>query len=809
MEKFICVHCHFYQPPRENPWLEAVELQDSAYPYHDWNERVTAECYAPNAVARLLDSEGRIKQMMSNYTNISFDFGPTLLSWMKENAPDVLATVIEADWESRKRFSGHGNALAQCYNHMIMPLANARDQRTQVLWGIGDFEYRFGRKPEGMWLPETAADDDSLDALAEHGIQFTILSPFQASRARPIGEEGWREVNGGQIDPSRPYLINLPSGRKIVVFFYDAPVAKAVAFERLLYDGGSLAHRLLDGFADDRASDQLMHIATDGESYGHHHRYGEMALAYALNSIVSGQQARLTNYAEFLEKHPPTWEAQIHQKTAWSCVHGVERWNSNCGCNSGGHPGWNQEWRRPLRQALDWLRDQLAPRFESKAKELLRDPWAARDDYVSVILDRSQDNVRSFLGRHAVREFNDADQVTALRLLELQRHAMLMYTSCGWFFDEISGIETVQVIQYAARALQLASDLLGENLEASFLSRLAQAKSNIREHRDGRAIYEKFAQPMDRERVGAHFAVSSMFETYEDTTRIYSFTIEQADRQVFSVGNARLAIGQVKVTFEVTHNSDRIAYCVLHLGDHNVNCGVAPNPGPEAYTALSKEIQAAFDHADFPQVMRLMDRHLGESHYSLRSLFRDEQRKVLKQILTSTRDDIHSAYGRIVDRYLPLMRFLADIHAPAPEALRMAAEFVLNTELQRQLESERMDLERVRNLLSECTRNEVSLHADSLAYAFKSYLDRLSFELDKSSGELALLEHLVGAAELAHAVPFEINLWKTQNIYYRMLKSEYLPWHARAQSDQAAMNWVKLFQALGKHLGFRIEPEPI
>ena len=305
MERYLCIHGHFYQPPRENPWLEAIELQDSAFPYHDWNERITAECYAPNATARLLDGDGRIVDIVNNYSRISFNFGPTLLAWMQEHAPDVLAAIVEADKQSRERFSGHGSALAQAYNHMILPLANPRDKHTQVLWGIRDFEHRFGRKPEGLWLAETAADTPSLEVLAEHGIQFTILSPFQASRIRSL--EG-RAVDRRERRAHRPvaaYLVKLPSKRSIAVFFYDAPVSKAVAFEQLLNSGEGFASRLMDGFDDGRDWDQLVHIATDGESYGHHHRYGEMALAYALHHIEANHLAKLTNYGEFLEQHPP------------------------------------------------------------------------------------------------------------------------------------------------------------------------------------------------------------------------------------------------------------------------------------------------------------------------------------------------------------------------------------------------------------------------------------------------------------------------------------------------------------------------
>jgi alpha-amylase/alpha-mannosidase (GH57 family) len=360
MNKYICVHGHFYQPPRENPWLEAVELQDSAHPYHDWNERITAECYAPNAHSRCLDGGNRIERIVNNYSRISFNFGPTLLSWMQEKAPDILAAIQQADKESQRRFSGHGSALAQCYSHLIMPLANARDKQTQVAWGIRDFESRFGRAPEGMWLPECAVDLESLEALAQFGIQFTILSPFQASRVRTLEGADWQDVNGGKVDPSMAYRVQLPSGRSIAVFFYDAPVAQAVAFERLLTDGGRLAERLLAACNDNPTWDQLVHVATDGESYGHHFRHGDMALAYALKTIESNPDVHLTVYGEFLESHPPIHEVELHQPSAWSCPHGVDRWRRDCGCNSGGHPGWNQAWREPLRNAMDWLRDQLA-----------------------------------------------------------------------------------------------------------------------------------------------------------------------------------------------------------------------------------------------------------------------------------------------------------------------------------------------------------------------------------------------------------------------------------------------------------------
>src|ERR687897_141276 len=374
MERYVCIHGHFYQPPRENAWLETVELQDSAYPYHDWNQRITAECYAPNSVARILDDQGRIVQLVNNYSRISFNFGPTLLQWLENNEPEVYEAILSADRLSMQKFAGHGSAIAQPYNHIILPLASQRDRRTQVLWGIGDFERRFKRRPEGIWLPETAVDLETLEILAEEGIRFTILAPHQASRVRRTGARLWQDVTGARIDPTRPYSQQLPSGKSIGLFFYDGPIARAVAFEGLLTRGDHFADRLIGAFSDQRSWPQLVHIATDGESYGHHHRFGDMALAYALNQIESKKLAQLTNYGEYLERHPPTQEVEIIEKSSWSCFHGIDRWWSNCGCNTGGHPNWDQEWRTPLRDALDWLRDSLSKPFETHAGKFLKDP---------------------------------------------------------------------------------------------------------------------------------------------------------------------------------------------------------------------------------------------------------------------------------------------------------------------------------------------------------------------------------------------------------------------------------------------------
>jgi len=489
--RYVCIHGHFYQPPRENPWTGKIEPQPSAGPFHDWNQRITAESYRPNSRAAVLNSEGEAIRCVNNYSRMSFNFGPTLLRWMQQYAPGSYSSILEADAESRNAYSGHGSAIAQAYHHSILPLSNRRDKVTEVAWGIQDFEWRFNRRPEGMWLAETAADIETLDVLASQGIRYTILSPFQAARTRPVGVQKWADASGGRIDTRKAYRVRLPSGLDISVFFYDGGIAKGVAFERLLENGDRFAHRLREGFSSDPAGPELVHIATDGETYGHHHKFGEMALAYTLQALDDDPDSQLTVYGEFLEQNPPTHEVQIINGSAWSCPHGVGRWRSNCGCHTGGDPHWTQAWRAPLRESLDWLRDVLSERFESAAGELFNDPWEARNHAAALLLDESEESRKRFFSRFASHHLSEEETMAALQLLELQRHALMMYTSCGWFFNDLAGIETVQILRYAAKAIDLGEALFQTELEAGFLKRLSRAKSNLPEEGDGAEIYRR------------------------------------------------------------------------------------------------------------------------------------------------------------------------------------------------------------------------------------------------------------------------------------------------------------------------------
>ncbi|MEW6667641.1 MAG: DUF3536 domain-containing protein [Thermodesulfobacteriota bacterium] len=801
--RYICIHGHFYQPPRENPWLEAIEVQESAYPYHDWNERVLVECYAPNTASRILNPEGRIVELPNNYARMSFDMGPTLLGWMEREYREVYEAVLSADRMSQKAFSGHGSALAQAYNHMIMPLANRRDKITQVSWGIRDFEHRFGRSPEGMWLPETAVDLETLDIMAEMGVRFTILSPHQARSVRPSGGDSWTDVSGGRIDPTRAYRLSLASGRRINLFFYDGPISHAVAFEHLLSKGEHLLQRLLGGFFDERTWPQLVHIATDGETYGHHQRHGDMALAYAVRQIESENPARLTIYGEFLERHPPAAEVKIFENTSWSCGHGVERWWKDCGCNTGGHPGWNQDWRTPLRESLDWLRNSLAPLFEQQAGRMLKDPWAARDDYIQVILDRSPENVNGFLERHGIRELGEPEKVTALMLLESQRYAMLMYTSCGWFFDEISGIETVQVLQYAARAVRLSEETCGIEIEGPFLDRLEKAGSNIPEHQNGRLIYERFVKPamIDLKMVGAHYAVSSLFQEYANRDRIFCYRVDREDSRLSESGTAKLALGRVRVTSEITGEAETLSFGAAYFGEHNLSAGVKVADEEADYEVMHREVTGSFASADFPETIRGLDRHFGTSVYSLRSLFRDEQRRVLNQIMESSLEGIRALYRETFNRHVPLMRFLIDLGIPLPEPLACTAGFVLNMSLEQAFEQEVVSSEAVQNLIKEARTLHVRLDAAGLGYTLQKSLERAARTIWENPGDMAALRQLDTAAGWIQDLPFEVNLWKVQNIYYEMLHTALPEWRGRAEhGDEEARDWVAYFIGLGEKL---------
>ncbi len=805
-ERYVCIHGHFYQPPRENPWLEAVEVQDSAHPFHDWNERVAAECYAPNATSRILDGDGAIIDLSNNYAKISSDFGPTLLTWLERHDPRTYQAVLEADRLGRERFAGHGPAMAQAYNHIILPLAESRDKRSQILWGLRDFAHRFGRQAEGMWLAEAAVDLESLEIMAELGVRFTVLAPRQAQRVRRLGEEQWHDVSGARIDPRRAYQCVLPSGRSLALFFYDGPIAQDLAFAGLLDSGERLAARLLGAFSPGDEA-QLAHVATDGESYGHHHARGDMALAYGLYHLERSPTARLTVYGEFLALHPPTYQVEIFPNSSWSCVHGVERWRADCGCNTGGHPGWNQQWRAPLRGALDWLRDNLATAYVREMSRLCADPWAARDDFIAVILDRSPEARAAFLSRHAIRRLTPAEEVTFFELLELQRHALLMYTSCGWFFDEVSGLETQQVLGYAARAMQLASSACHLQLTETFAALLERAPSNIPEFGTARGVFAQLIEPaiLDLTRVGAHYAVYSLFADYREREQVYCFDARQLSLLREDLGRLRLRVGRVALRSQVTGEEQTLSFAVIYFGDHNLSGGVRPFIDEQRFAEMRGEIRDCFTRGDAAGTVRLIEKHFESGAYSLWHLFRDQQRQIVGQILDAALDDVERTLRRLKEQHYATLEVTRRMGMPLPRILSRIAELIHSADFLDLMAGEAVDVELLRRANEEARRWGVEPDRVTAAFTVSRRVNRAMLELEADPERLELLRRVEGLLVAVEPLQLELDLWMAQNVHFTLDRRHRPALEARAaEGDVQAQAWLAAFAALAPRLGVKV-----
>jgi len=797
--KYVCIHGHFYQPPRENAWLEVIEVQDSAHPYHDWNERITAECYEPNSTSRILDAEGVIKNIINNYSRISFNFGPTLLSWMEVYAQDTYHAILEADRQSMENFGGHGSAVAQVYNHIIMPLANRRDKQTQIVWGIRDFEYRFKRKPEGMWLAETAVDTETLDVLAENGIKFTILAPRQAKAIRKIGDENWHEVNDRTVNTRKAYQCNLPSGKSIAVFFYEGDISQAIAFNGLLNDGKRFADNLLSSFHHHDGSPQLVHVATDGETYGHHHKHGEMALAFCLDHIEKNEEANLTNYAQFLSLFPPQEEAQIIENSSWSCVHGVERWRNNCGCNSG-KPGWHQLWRKPLREALDWLRDDVAVIFEREASKVMKDPWHARDEYINIVLKRNDANIRKFLKDHALA---DASANRILRILEMQRHAMLMYTSCGWFFDEISGIETTQILQYACRVMQLANQIGEVDVESEFVSLLERAPGNVAGYSNGAEVYNKFVLPSrtNLQRVGMHFAVSSIFEDEPESLPIFNYHASSESFIKKEAGEQKLVLGITKVKSLVTGSEKRFAFAVIYLGKHNIIGNISLDMEADKFAGMQFRMVKAFEEGRLGDVIGLMQMYFGPDKYTIWQLFQDEKRKILDMISQASMAELEESLRRSYNRDYQLITALANNNIPIPVTYKTTFEYILNADLIKIFQGDKINIKEMERIVAELAR--WSLKIEDPGKLSRLAGESIFKELKRISSErenVKRIQRLNRMFPLLEKFKLEPNLHKSQNLYFEISIE-----NKEKNLSQMDKDWMEQFNLLGENLGVKVE----
>ncbi len=765
MPRWLCVHGHFYQPPRENPWLELIEVQDSAHPYHDWNERIDRECYAPNSVSRLMDEAGRIRKIVNNFEKISFNIGPTLFSWLADHDSDTYRRIIQADRVSAQANQGHGNAIAQVYNHMIMPLATERDRQTQVKWGIADFLARFGRFPEGMWLAETAACTDSLEALAENGILFTILCQTQAAEVMEPGESDYTPVNG--VDPTRPYQVDLPSGRSIAVFFYDGPISQAVAFERLLSGADVFAGRLMGGFTEGRDWPQLLSIATDGETFGHHHRFGDMALAAVMERFDKTKEAIVTNYAAFLANHPPTVKVKIHEGSAWSCAHGVERWRSDCGCNIGAGVGWNQKWRTPLRDALDHLKAELDRIYETVGKRYFDDPWEVRERYIDVLLDRSK--AGDFLDRYRTERTSDED-VICLKLLEMQRNGMLMFTSCGWFFDDLAGIETVQILQYAARAIQLAEGASGEKLEEPFLDILEKGRSNIPAQGDGRTLWRKQVVPeqSDLARGAANYAIVATLDPAIDPG-LRHYEVSERERAEEEFGDNKLTLLGVAVRSRLVWERQEFLLACLRLGRTDVTAFLIPRKDDHAFAALEEEVFGALRRIPITQLIRALDRRFGGDDariFQLRDLYVEVRRTAVSFLASDHIERFANTYRALIDENRRVIEYFIDSGVPIPGEFRLAAQYMMEQELQKAARdlADKGDPERIVDLMGDVQRWQLPVNLDATREVIEEALRQQLAEAmarKEEKGVMGVVRILVALTSGG----LLIDRWRLQNLF--------------------------------------------
>ena len=789
MNKFLCIHGHFYQPPRENPWIEEIEKQDSAAPCHDWNERILGECYEPNCYARIVDGSGRIIDIVNNYELMSFNFGPTLFSWLEKKAPAVYASILEADRLSVRRLK-HGNAIAQAYNHMILPLANDRDRETQIIWGVEDFRYRFNRDPEGMWLPETAVNTATLAALIAQKINYIILAPAQARRVRPLAGGDWKEVSGGTIDTTRPYrcFLKKSDGARVEnlcinIFFYDGALSGEISFGNLLADGKRFAERLNQAFSREKNTPQLIHVAADGETYGHHKKFGEMALAYALRTAAQEHGFHLTNYAAFLEQFPPEFEVELNtgpadKGTAWSCTHGVGRWQEDCGCRIDWQGSGNQKWRKPLREAMNVLRDRLAGLYEQQGANYFTDPWEARNEYISMLADRSFECRERFFGLNACRDLKSDEQIRALQLLEMQRNALFMFTSCGWFFDDISGLEATQILKYADRALQLAETFTGHDLAALFLEKLAQARSNVPGLGTGRDIYYRFIRPcrISMEQVLNQFAIVSALEAApEKNRRIYNYAVKVLDYERRENDKSFLITSRVRMFSDTTIEAKEFFYALAYLGSYYFRCVIGQLVTGVDYKQAQDELQACF--AENPEkIVQKMTVMFGEHYYTLRDTLPEERQLILQTLIKNRLETYDETIARVYDENRETIEGVIKEGLAVPPEFKAAAEHTLGRRMEQELEvyGERFDELKTRGVIKkivlEAREYGYSLKTERikqlLREILKTKIERL--RLDCNEQETTALQRLL---EFSAELDVKVSTNEAQNSLYSILKT--------------------------------------
>lgn len=766
--KYICIHGHFYQPPRENAWLEQIETQPSAAPFHDWNARINFECYAPNRSARVLNQRGEIVKIENNYSKISYNFGPTLLSWLEEKDAVTYREIIEADKASVKDFDGHGNAMAQVYNHIIMPLASEEDKLTQVIWGIEDFKYRFGRMPEGMWLAETAIDTATVSILIQQGIKFVVLAPRQAQAYVGRNEEAIPVE--GEVDTTKSYFTETADGR-LEIFFYNGQISQAVAFEKLLNDGKLLAKRLVDQ-ARHQSDNSLVSIATDGETYGHHHRYGEMALASCIQAIEEEPELKLVNYAWYAANFPSSHKIIIKENSSWSCYHGIERWRSDCGCSTGGHPGWNQAWRTPLREALDFVRDTINSGYRIKAGVVFKDFHKARNAYIVVLLNRNAKTISDFIDKHVDKAYKK-DEQDVLRMMEMQRNMLLMYTSCGWFFDEVTRIETNQILQYAARALRYAEDTLDLNLWSEFKSLLSRARSNDQEKVNARKNFEKeiITGELTLEKVGMHVATLAVFEEDLNNFELFNYRLEpKLYRRI--VSNGRIFVyGIVEISSRITLKKVSFGFVTLYFGQHYLY-GIIKTEVDEAHLIKkTSDFIKTIEGLNFSMTRSRLIAEFEGHPFDFGQLFKDQRIRIFRHIHKINAEALLESNKTYFESQSSLMDYGVQVGYRVPGLFLSSASVYLNKSIVAELrKGRRLSISKLENFYDQIIKWNIEIrNKERISWLVTEAVYELL-----TSGTNGLKERQLEKAEkllLWSRLPdLDINLWKAQNQWFRIIK---------------------------------------
>jgi len=815
-EKFLTIHGHFYQPPRENPWLEAIELQDSALPFHDWNERICKECYNPNSVSRIVDNRNKILDIVNNYEYMSFNFGPTLLSWMEEFAPLTYERIIKADIESISTHDGHGNAMAQVYNHIIMPLANYQDKVTQVKWGIRDFEYRFGRKPEGIWLAETAVDDETLKVLADNGIKFTVLSPYQALKMKRISDRDWQDVSWGNIDPARSYRYTIKSEpeKSIDLFFYDGAISRSVAFDELLTDGNKFIKRLKEGVSEVRDYPQLINIATDGESYGHHTKFGDMALSYVLKIKAEDEGFKITNYAQYLDKYRSDYEVDIKQASSWSCFHGVGRWKEDCGCSTGGHPGWNQKWRAPLRNALDYLRDNFAKIFETEGKKYFsKDVWEVRNNYIDVILDRNLSTIKAFQKEYFNPNLTEEEKVKGMELLEIQRQSLLMYTSCGWFFSEISGIETVQIMKYAARALQLAAGFSKENYEEKFLQILSEAKSNIQEFGTGKDIFERFVKPsvVTSRQIACLWAISSVYQDFEDEEDVYCYSVKRNDYKLVQKGSANFVTGHIEIRSKVTLQKSNLVFALMQFAGGDFHCAIKEFSNSNDYQTLKADLIKTFMLSPMTEIIRMLDEKFGKEYFTLKDIFIEERKKILQILLKDKLEKFADTYKEMYNQGKGSIYHMQNLGLEIPNEFKISAGYALSQKYNDLLSHtdgfvEDGIIQQISDINFEARKMNIEIDKTPSNKAFSKRIITNLKRLIKSF-EIQQADAIVELFDIITKLELQVDITEAQNLYYNKIYHRIgdIIEKNETQPKEKDIKFINLLFDIGRNLNINVD----